>query len=53
MVYTVEIYKLNRNAKGGMVLSFRKDFKGVELAELERQYPVRPRYVRFIKVTGK
>ena len=51
MDYTVEIHRLDRRLKAGMRLVLKEDFSGVPLDALERMYPVRPKYVRFIKET--
>lgn len=49
--YTVEVYKLDKRRKDGMVLSYKTDYTDVTLDQLERMYPVQPRYVRFFKET--
>jgi len=51
MDYTVELYRLDKRRKDGMVLVSKQDYEGVTLLQLERMYPVRPRYVRMIKET--
>lgn len=51
MDYTVEMYKLDRRMKDGMKLVYKTDYTEVTLEQMERMYPVRPRYVRFIKET--
>lgn len=37
--------------KDGMKLVYKTDYTEVTLEQMERMYPVRPRYVRFIKET--
>jgi hypothetical protein len=51
MDYTVELYKLDRRMKEGMKLVYKTDYTDVTLAQMERMYPVRPGYVRFIHET--
>ena len=51
MDYTVEVYKLDRRTKEGKVLSYKQDYTDVTLEQMERMYPQRPRYVRFIHET--
>lgn len=51
MDYTVEVYKVDRRTKDGMKLSYKQDYTDVTLEQMERMYPQRPRYVRFIKET--
>jgi hypothetical protein len=51
MDYTVEVYKLDKRMKDGMRLSIKQDYEGVTLEQMERMYPVRPGYVRFIHET--
>ena len=48
MDYTVEMYKLDKRTKGGMKLVYKTDYTDVTLEQMERMYPVRPRYVRVI-----
>ena len=45
MDYTVEMYKLDRRTKEGMKLVYKTDYTGVTLAQMERMYPRRPKYV--------
>jgi hypothetical protein len=46
MDYTVEVYKLDKRVKGGMVLVDKKDYTGVKfLAQVEAMHPRRPRYI--------
>lgn len=49
--YTVEVYKLDKRCKEGMKLAYKQDYTDVTLEQMERMYPVRPRYVRFIRET--
>ena len=49
--YTVEVYRLDKRYKEGRVLSYKTDYEDVTLAQMERMYPARPRYVRFIYET--
>jgi len=51
MDYTVELYKLDRRMKDGKKLVYKTDYEGVTLDQMERMYPVRPGYVRFIHET--
>jgi hypothetical protein len=51
MDYTVELYKLDRRMKEGKKLVYKTDYTDVTLAQMERMYPVRPGYVRFIHET--
>jgi hypothetical protein len=51
MDYTVEMYKVDRRMKDGMKLVYKTDYTDVTLEQMERMYPVRPRYIRFIKET--
>ena len=51
MDYTVEIHRLDKRRKDGMRLVLKEDWSGVPLDALERMYPVRPKYVRFIHET--
>lgn len=51
MDYTVEIHKLDKRVKGGMKLVSKQDYTDVTLEQMERMYPVRPRYTRFIHET--
>jgi hypothetical protein len=37
--------------KNGQRLSYKQDYEGVTLEQMERMYPVRPGYVRFIYET--
>ena len=45
MDYTVEMYKLDRRTKEGMKLVYKTDYTGVTLAQMERMYPRRPKYI--------
>lgn len=45
MDYTVEVYKIDRRTKEGMVLSYKTDYTDVTLEQMERMYPRRPRYI--------
>jgi hypothetical protein len=49
--YTVELYKLDRRMKDGMKLVYKTDYEDVTLDQMERMYPVRPKYVRKIHET--
>lgn len=51
MDYTVEVYKLDKRLKEGKKLSYKTDYTGVTLEQMERMYPVRKGYVRFIHET--
>lgn len=51
MDYTVEVYKLDKRCKEGKKLSYKQDYTGVTLAQMERMYPQRSRYVVFIHET--
>ncbi len=45
MDYTVEMYKLDKRTKEGMKLVYKNDYTGVTLAQMERMYPRRPKYI--------
>jgi len=45
MDYTVEIYKVDRRCKTGMVLVYKTDYNDVDLAQIQRMYPERPGYI--------
>ena len=45
MDYTVEVYRIDRRHKSGRVLSSKTDYTDVTLAQMERMYPRRPRYI--------
>lgn len=49
--WTVEMHRIDRRRKDGMVLVLKEDFTGLTYAQLERMYPQRPRYIVFIKET--
>ena len=49
--WTVEIYKLDRRVKDGMKLHAKMDYYCEDLAVIENDWPVRPRFVRMIKET--
>lgn len=51
MDYTVEVYKLDKRLKEGKKLSYKTDYTGVTLEQMERMYPARKGYVRFIHET--
>jgi len=51
MDYTVELYKLDRRRKDGRKLVYKTDYQDVDLAQMERMYPVRPGFVREIHET--
>lgn len=51
MEYTVEIYRLDRRTKEGRRLVRKVDLTDVTLAQVERMYPVQPKYVREIHET--
>ena len=51
MDYTAELYKLDKRCKEGMKLVDKIDCPDFTLAEVERLYPVRPKYVRKIHET--
>ena len=51
MDYTVEIYKLDRRMKEGRRLVRKVDLVDVTLDQVERMYPVQPKYVREIHET--
>ena len=44
MDYTVEIYKVDRRRKNGLVLVYKTDYNDVDLAQMQRMYPERPGY---------
>ena len=45
MDYTVEVYRIDRRHRAGRVLSSKTDYTDVTLAQMERMYPRRPRYI--------
>jgi hypothetical protein len=45
MDYTVEIYKLDKRYKEGMVLVSKQDIEGVDLSVVEALHPKRPHYI--------
>lgn len=47
MDLTVEIYKIDKRHKEGKVLVEKIDHTDVTIADMEKMYPARPRYVRF------
>ena len=51
MEYTVEVYKLDRRTKEGRRLVRKVDLTDVTLDQVERMYPVQPKYVREIHET--
>ena len=51
MDYTVEIYRLDRRTKEGRRLVRKVDLTDVTLDQVERMYPVQPKYVREIHET--
>lgn len=51
MDYTVEVYKLDRRTKEGRRLVRKVDLTDVTLDQVERMYPVQPKYVREIHET--
>jgi len=51
MDYTVELYKLDRRQREGRYLVMKVDLSDVTLDQVERMYPVQPRYVREIHKT--
>ena len=51
MEYTVEIYRLDRRTKEGRRLVRKVDLTDVTLDQVERMYPVQPKYVREIHET--
>ena len=51
MDYTVELYKLDKRCRDGMKLMDKIDCPGFTLSEVERLYPVRPKYIRKIHET--
>lgn len=51
MDYTVEMYKLDRRCKEGKKLSYKTDYTGVDLAQMQRMYPERKGYLVVIQET--
>jgi hypothetical protein len=49
--YTVEMYRLDKRCKEGRKLSYKVDIPDVTYSDVERLYPVEPRYVREIHET--
>ena len=51
MDYTVEIYRLDKRHKGGMVLDRKVEYPNTDLATVEALNPRGPRYVVMIHET--
>ena len=49
--YTVEVYKLDKRMKDGKHQFTKQDYENVTLEQMERMYPVQPRFVRTIHET--
>ncbi len=45
MMYTVEMYKLDKRYKEGMKLTYKTDVDAQDLSQMERMYPRRPGYI--------
>ena len=51
MDYTIEIYRIDRRRKEGMVLVSKTDHTDVTLHQMEWMYPRHPRYIVMIYET--